>query len=107
MVLNYFQLNSCPQATATRNMRRQYEVVLSVLYQNYIDTKRWHWLNSLLSTTVDVSKMALFIHYSFIAEIRLLQLFFECSLKSGISIFTLILSIFHFRLIMCASPHCL
>lgn len=36
--------------------------------------QRHHWLNSLQSTTVDVSKMALFIHYSFIGEIRLLQL---------------------------------
>lgn len=47
MVLNYFQLNSCPQATATRNMHQQYETVLSMLQQHCSDTENWHWPNFL------------------------------------------------------------
>lgn len=47
MVLNYFQLNGCPQATATRNMHQQYETVLSVLQQHCSDTENWRWPNSL------------------------------------------------------------
>lgn len=58
MVLNYFQLNSCPQATATRNMHQQYETVLCMLQQHCPDTESWHWPNSLQNITVDVRETA-------------------------------------------------
>lgn len=79
MVLNYFQLNSCPQATATRNMHRQYEAVLSMLQRHCRDTKILSRAK-LLITTARVRETAWLIHYFFIGKIRQLQ---QCNLKSG------------------------
>lgn len=53
MVLNYFQLNNCPQATAGRNMPQQY---MTVLYPRF-SSKNWH---RLYSTTVNVGETSWF-----------------------------------------------